>query len=177
MTSTHVPHPIDEPQASRRARYGYSFALLVLVGSLLLVAIAWDHARQRELKLAAEQFRGIAGQQASLVQLHLNSVEMTLRGGASLFAALDRPTPEQWRGYVDALKLQATFPSLVGVGYAVSLDEHRLVQLGHQSVKLLTAIPAARQLVVEDVLFDVNRFNLLPGRHAGQRKVDDPVER
>ena len=129
MTSTHVPHPIDEPQASRRARYGYSFALLVLVGSLLLVTIAWDHARQRELKLAAEQFRGIAGQQASLVQLHLNSVEMTLRGGASLFAALDRPTPEQWRGYVDALKLQATFPSLVGVGYAVSLDEHRLVQL------------------------------------------------
>lgn len=30
---------------------------------------------------------------------------------------------------MDALKLQATFPLLVGVGYAVSVDEHRLVQL------------------------------------------------
>ena len=110
-------------------RYGYPFALLVLVLSLVLVAIAWDHARQRELKLAAEQFRGIAGQQASLVQLHLNSIEITLRGGASLFAALDRPTPEQWRGYVDALKLQATFPSLIGVGYAASLDQGQLVRL------------------------------------------------
>ena len=129
MTSTHVPQSSDESPASRRVRYGYPFALLVLVVSLLLVAIAWDHARQREMKLAAEQFRGIAGQQASLVQLHLNSVEMTLRGGASLFAALDRPTPEQWRGYVDALRLQATFPSLVGVGYAASLDEYRLVRL------------------------------------------------
>jgi PAS domain S-box-containing protein len=129
MALMHVPPSADEPQASRRVRYGYSFALLVLVGSLLLVAVAWDHARQREMKLAAEQFRGVAGQQASLVQLHLNSVEMTLRGGASLFAALDRPTPEQWRGYVDALRLQATFPSLIGVGYAASLDEHQLVRL------------------------------------------------
>ena len=129
MASSHVPENPDAPQASWRERYGYSFALLVLVGSLLLVAIAWDHARQRELKLAAEQFRGIAGQQASLVQLQLNSVEMTLRGGASLFAALDRPTPEQWRGYVDALRLQATFPSLIGVGYASSLDEQGLLRL------------------------------------------------
>ena len=129
MASSHVPENPDAPQASWRERYGYSFALLVLVGSLLLVAIAWDHARQRELKLAAEQFRGIAGQQASLVQLQLNSVEVTLRGGASLFAALDRPTPEQWRGYVDALRLQATFPSLIGVGYASSLDEQGLVRL------------------------------------------------
>ena len=129
MASPHVPENPDAPQASWRERYGYSFALLVLVGSLLLVAIAWDHARQRELKLAAEQFRGIAGQQASLVQLQLNSAEMTLRGGASLFAALDRPTPEQWRGYVDALRLQATFPWLIGVGYSSSLDEQGLVRL------------------------------------------------
>ena len=129
MASPHVPTTSDAPRASWRERYGYSFALLVLVGSLLLVASAWDHARQRELKLASEQFRGIAGQQASLVQLHLNSVEMTLRGGASLFAALDTPTTEQWRGYVDALRLQATFPSLIGVGYASSLDEHELVRL------------------------------------------------
>ena len=129
MASPHVPPTADASQPSWRVRYGYSFALLVLVGSLLLVAIAWDHARQRELKLAAEQFRGIAGQQASLVQLQLNSVEMTLRGGASLFAALDRPTSEQWRGYVDALRLQATFPSLIGVGYASSLDEQGLVRL------------------------------------------------
>ena len=129
MPSPHLPIPAEALQAPRRLRFGYPFALMVLVVSLLLVFIAWDNARQRELKLAAEQFRGVAGQQASLVQLQLNSVEMTLRGGASLFAALDRPTPEQWRGYVDALRLQSTFPSLIGVGYASSLDEQGLVRL------------------------------------------------
>lgn len=166
MASPHVPENPDAPQASWRERYGYSFALLVLVGSLLLVAIAWDHARQRELKLAAEQFRGIAGQQASLVQLQLNSVEMTLRGGASLFAALDRPTPEQWRGYVDALRLQATFPWLIGVGYASALDERGLVRLQEASRAdgrgLFELRPRGRRPLYGPVLYlephtDINR--------------------
>lgn len=161
-----VPLLPDEPLPSRRVRYGYPFAMLVLVVSLLLVAIAWDHARQRELKLAAERFRGIAGQQASLVQLHLNSVEMTLRGGASLFAALDRPTPEQWRGYVDALRLQATFPSLVGVGYAASLDEYGLVRLQEswrdQGRGLFELRPRGRRAFYAPILYlephtDLNR--------------------
>ena len=132
--STPPGPPHTEAQAVRRMRYGYPFALLVLAVSLVLVVMAWDHARQREMKLAAEQFRGIAGQQASLVQLHLNSVDVPLRGGASLFAALDTPTPNQWRGYVDALRLQTTFPSLVGVGYAAYLDE-RATFLGQWGLK------------------------------------------
>lgn len=118
-----------DPTSSRRARYGYPLAFLVLVVSLVLVVVAWQHARQRELRLASEQFRNGAGQQAALVQLHLNNIEVTLRGGASLFAAVDHPTPEQWRGYVDGLRLPTRFPSLLGLGYAVYVDGHDLVRL------------------------------------------------
>ena len=103
-----------DPTSSRRARYGYPLAFLVLVVSLVLVVVAWQHARQRELRLASEQFRNGAGQQAALVQLHLNNIEVTLRGGASLFAAVDHPTPEQWRGYVDGLRLPTAFTSHFG---------------------------------------------------------------
>ncbi len=110
-------------------RYGYPFAILVLVVSVLFVLVAWDHARQRELRLASEQFRGIAGQQASLVQMHLNNIEVTLRGGASLFAAVDQPTPEQWRGYVDGLRVQSRFPYVLGLGYAVYVDGRELTRL------------------------------------------------
>ena len=110
-------------------RYGYPFAILVLVVSVLFVLVAWDHARQRELRLASEQFRGIAGQQASLVQMHLNNIEVTLRGGVSLFAAVDQPTPEQWRGYVDGLRVQSRFPYVLGLGYAVYVDGRELTRL------------------------------------------------
>ena len=110
-------------------RYGYPFAVLVLVVSVLFVLVAWDHARQRELRLASQQFRSIAGQQASLVQMHLNNIEVTLRGGASLFAAVDQPTPEQWRGYVDGLRVPARFPYVLGLGYAVYVDARELIRL------------------------------------------------
>jgi PAS domain S-box-containing protein len=110
-------------------RYGYPFAILVLVVSVLFVLVAWDHARQRELRLASQQFRGIAGQQASLVQMHLNNIEVTLRGGASLFAAVDQPTPEQWRGYVDGLRVPSRFPYVLGLGYAVYVDGPGLTRL------------------------------------------------
>jgi PAS domain S-box-containing protein len=124
-----LPPDSDALPALRRMRYGYPFAILVLVVSVLFVLVAWDHARQRELRLASQQFRGIAGQQASLVQMHLNNIEVTLRGGASLFAAVDQPTPEQWRGYVDGLRVPSRFPYVLGLGYAVYVDGHGLTRL------------------------------------------------
>ncbi len=110
-------------------RFGYPMAVLVLVLSLVLVFIAWNHMRQRELGLAAEQFRSRAEQQASLLELQINSIEVALRGGASLFAALDRPNRSQWEAYVNALRLTEQFPSIVGIGYAVHVDEVGLVRV------------------------------------------------
>ena len=54
-------------------RFGYPMAVLVLVLSVVLVLIAWNQLRQRELGLAEEQFRGRAGQQTALVQQQLIS--------------------------------------------------------------------------------------------------------
>ncbi|MFT4179683.1 MAG: CHASE domain-containing protein [Thermomonas sp.] len=110
-------------------RGGHVVALLVLALSLLLVFLAWSQMRKRELGLAEEQFRGSAGRQAALVQLHLNNIELTLRGGASLFTAVEQPTPQHWRGYVDGLQLQSRFPSLLGLGYAINVDAPGLARL------------------------------------------------
>ena len=101
-----------------RWRFGYPFAVLVLLASLGFVFIAWNNARERELKLAEAQFHSTIGKLASLVQLRLTSFDITLRGGASLFAALKWPSPEHWRKYVDGLALQTRFPSVAGLGFA-----------------------------------------------------------
>ena len=71
-----------------RWRFGYPFAVLVLLVSLGFVFAAWNNARERELRIAEAQFHSAVGKLASLVQLRLTSFELTLRGGASLFAAL-----------------------------------------------------------------------------------------
>lgn len=120
--------PDFDPPPSRRMRLGYPMAVLVLLLSLVLVFIAWSQMHRRELGLAEEQFRGRAGQQAALVQQHLNGVDVALRGGASLFAVIDQPSREQWQAYVRAMQVSEHFPTMVGLGYAISLDPGSLVR-------------------------------------------------
>jgi PAS domain S-box-containing protein len=126
-------HPVCNDQssssASQRWRFGYPFAILVLLVSLGLVFSTWRDARERELKLAEAQFHNAVGNLASLVKLRLTGFDIPLRGGASLFAALKWPSPEHWRNYTDGLALQARFPSLTGLGFAAYADPERLARL------------------------------------------------
>ncbi|QDA56008.1 PAS domain S-box protein [Thermomonas aquatica] len=128
---TDAPHSPDDrtPAAGLRWRLGYPFAILVLLVSLGLVFSAWNNARERELELAESQFHSTVGKLASLVQLRLTSFDITLRGGASLFAALKWPSPEHWRSYTDGLALQGRFPSLAGLGFAAYADPSKLARL------------------------------------------------
>ena len=121
------PQPTSLPRY--RWRFGYPFAILVLLVSLGFVLAAWNNARARELKLAEAQFHSTVGKLASLAQLRLTSYDITLRGGASLFAALKWPSPEHWRSYTDGLALQNRFPSLVGLGFAAYADPGKLARL------------------------------------------------
>lgn len=128
-TDSHVSNDSKASGASMRWRFGYPFAVLVLLVSLGLVFTAWNNARQRELELAEAQFQSSAGKLASLVQLRLTSFDITLRGGASLFAALKWPSPEHWRNYTDGLALRGRFPSLTGLGFAAYADPEKLARL------------------------------------------------
>ena len=122
-------YPNARAAARFRWRFGHPFAVLVLLASLGFVFAVWSNARERELKLAEAQFHTQVGDLASLVQLRLNNFEITLRGGASLFAALKWPSPEHWRSYTDGLALQARFPSMVGIGFAAYADPGKLANL------------------------------------------------
>ena len=110
-------------------RFGYLMAVLVLLLSLVLVFIAWSHMHRRELGLAEQQFRSRAEQQVAQVRQHLSSIEVALRGGASLFAVVEHPTRVQWQDYARAMQVSERFPSMVGLGYAVHLDPVGLVRL------------------------------------------------
>ena len=112
-----------------RWRLGYSAAVGVLLLSLALVMGAWHAARQNELRLAEAQFRTSAGKLAELVAMKLSSFELTARGGVSLFAALQWPSPRHWRNYVGELALDRRFQSVTGLGFAAYVDPAGLVNL------------------------------------------------
>ncbi len=134
MFESNAPsEPATPPAWLPRWRRGHVFAVAVLLLSQTLVTMAWHDARQRELKSAQAQFQADVGALASQVRQRIDSFVLTLRGGASLFAAVQAPTPQHWHNYVDGLDLGAQFPSLTGIGYAPYIDQGELSRLQVQT--------------------------------------------
>lgn len=118
-----------QPSPGFHWRIGHIFAVLTFVALSALALMAWDAARQRELKVAETQFHAKVGKLASLIQLRMGNYALTQRGGASLFGALDFPTAQQWHSYTEGLSLGTQFPSLIGLGFAAYTDQSKLMRL------------------------------------------------
>ncbi|MEO6154388.1 MAG: CHASE domain-containing protein, partial [Thermomonas sp.] len=114
---------------SFRWRLGHVLAIATLLLSAAVALVAWNNARQRELKLAEAEFHSTVGKLASLVESRIDSYALTQRGGLALFSALTWPSSGQWRSYANSLALHEQFPSLLGLGFAANVDQSRLVRL------------------------------------------------
>ncbi|BCT93875.1 hypothetical protein LYSHEL_29020 [Lysobacter helvus] len=123
------PIPPDQDAIEATSRSGFVLAVLVLIASTLLVVLAWRAARERELKAAHAEFQASCQEIVELVQQRLVNYELTIRGGAALFASVTRPSPRQWQAYVDGLDLPVRFPAMTGLGFAAYTDAHGMEQL------------------------------------------------
>lgn len=108
---------------------GFALAVLVLVASTLLVLLAWRAARENALEMARGEFEASCNEVVELLRQRLVNYELTLRGGAALFATVDRPSPAQWHTFVDGLGLPQRFPAIAGLGFAPYVTRHGLAQL------------------------------------------------
>ena len=121
--------PVQDAMQARPARLGFVLALIVLVCSLLLVVMAWRSARERELAASRAEFEATTREVVDLLQQRLVNYELTVRGGVALFATVARPSPMQWRAFVDGLELPQRFPALTGLGFAPFVTPHGLERL------------------------------------------------
>lgn len=97
---------------------GYALALVVLIGSLLLVLLSWRAARERELEAARAEFVVSAEQVVDLAQQRLVNYDLTIRGAVALFGTVARPSPVQWHAFTEGLQLSMRFPAIVALGFA-----------------------------------------------------------
>jgi CHASE1-domain containing sensor protein len=119
----------DRNHVGLMPRRGYLLALVVLIGSLLLVVVAWHAAYERELRAAQMKFEARTGEVIERLQRRLVYYELVARGGTSLFASVARPTPRQWADYVDGMNLRSRFPAVIGLGFAGYVSSGRLDDL------------------------------------------------
>lgn len=124
----------DAPQ-DRGSRFadrfhgGHVLALAVFVAALLLVFATWHAVRERELRAAEARFIATTGEVTDLLMQRLVQYELVARGGAALFASVNRPTPQQWASYVEGMELEARFPAMAGLGFAAFVDDGRIANL------------------------------------------------
>lgn len=124
------PQPTrDSIAAPAISRHAYLLAVLVLVSSLAVVILYARVAGEREAELAQARFVTEAGEVVALLRQKLLIYELTTRGGVSLFATVERPTPRQWRNYVDGLDIDRRFPGMMGLGFADYLTGGQLQHL------------------------------------------------
>ena len=104
----------------------HALATVALVLSLLVVLAYWFGAQERGLRQAEEAFRAESAQVAELLRQRLVNYELLVRGGASLQASLPQPSRIQWQRYVDGLDIEARFPSVRALGFALDVSPQQL---------------------------------------------------
>jgi PAS domain S-box-containing protein len=93
-------------------------AWLVLGAALLLTLVVWRWAETRvEERLEAEFHSRTHDMRDALIG-RVAAYEQILRGAAALFPASERVTREDWRGYVQRLRLQDASPAIQALAYA-----------------------------------------------------------
>lgn len=93
-------------------------AVSVLAGGFAVTGVAMIYSRDSSLAAAQARFDGAVTQVTQAVDRRMINHEQLLRGGAALFNLNGTVTREQWRAYVGGIKLDETYPGLLGIGYA-----------------------------------------------------------
>ncbi len=196
----------DDPNASHASelaelepRRGYLLALVVLIGALILVFMAWNGAREREFVTAQSEFVARANEITSRLEQPMIDYELVARGGASLFASVARPTAAQWQAFVESMRIQPRFPGMVGLGFAgyvpsAGLDDLQL-QWRRSGYGLLEVRPHGLRPVYGPILYlaprseenvaaigfdmyseSVRRAAMEAALDSGQPRLSGPVE-
>lgn len=91
-------------------------ALTILLGSLLITALAWAATRHFAIEDARQRFERHADDVHHRIERRMTSYETMLRGGAALFAASTDVSREDWRRYVQTVEPERHYPGLLGFG-------------------------------------------------------------
>ncbi len=92
-------------------------AAVVAFLGILTTVVAWQISAISGAEAARARFDGVADQINLAIQRRMISHEQILRGGTALFSLNNDISRAQWRTYVAGLKLEETYPGVLGVGF------------------------------------------------------------
>lgn len=89
---------------------------VILVASLAITYLVWQHARQNAQQELKNNFSFQVNEAGSRIEERLRDYEQVLRGVESLYAASLHVEREEFRAYANTLQLLHAHPSIRGIG-------------------------------------------------------------
>ena len=102
---------------------------LVLLGTLILTAIATYYVESTARNQDRLQFNASAQQTENLIRDRVKTYIALLRAGSGLFASHDTVDREEFRTYMEQLKLRREYPGIQGIGFTIRVRPSEKDQL------------------------------------------------
>ncbi|MBL8486372.1 MAG: CHASE domain-containing protein [Rhodocyclaceae bacterium] len=119
---------LARPLSQLRRMSPWWLAAIVAVSGLVTTLAAWQVSAGSGEAAARARFDGVADQITLAIQRRMISHEQILRGGGALFNLNNDLNRVQWRTYVAGLRLEETYPGILGVGFTRRLPAADLAQ-------------------------------------------------
>ncbi|AHF04186.1 histidine kinase [Marichromatium purpuratum 984] len=110
-------HP-TRPARTKGTNSRRYLAWIVLLAALLPVLLAWQGLIEQRQLIADRQFHLLSQEIREAIDERLHDHEQILLGGAGLFDASEAVSRQEWRTYVERLRLTENYPGILGVGYS-----------------------------------------------------------
>jgi PAS domain S-box-containing protein len=112
--------------AITKSRLNKTFSKPVLMGVLLLCSIvltivAWYISRNHLKEKTMDRFEYRVSNIQSSIEARMSAYEQVLRSAVGFMNASDTVTRNDWKHYVQTLKLQQFYPGIQGLGFTVRL--------------------------------------------------------
>lgn len=108
---------------------GKGLAFFVLLLGLGIALLVWRSETARVGGESEARTQEYASAMAARIEQRLVAYDLIVRAGASLFAATQAPTREQWKSFVKAFDLGATYPGLQGIAYTALVAPEEIAAL------------------------------------------------
>lgn len=103
-------------------------SMLVLVMPLGLSFYAWKVASESAHRKSHARFEALAVENERALLHRLISYENAALGGAGFFQGSNSVSREEWRSYVEALRVQENFPGINGIGWVKRVPQEQLAE-------------------------------------------------
>lgn len=167
-------------QIKRLGKGGWLFAI-VLLGLLALTGLSWQAARQTAVRQTELQFQSdISSLQTSLSD-HLRIYANVLYSARGLFEASDQVSREEWKAYINNLRLDANYPGMLGMGYAQVIPKNQLAthtaEIKKQGFPQYAIHPAEPMRNLYTSIIYIEPFDTINQRAFGYDMFSEPTRR